>query len=253
MRQPTNTLILTELDSSLLNNPSNLLEYISQHNNNLIELIVLIKFSRILIICESSSIATDILNLLKSSPFNIRISYSLRDNKFNLNQSDLTINHLDQDMQYLELPSEAGSRRFLISPPLSPPAEWDHWDKVEEGPNQKTLYSPEELSHLLWERLGGFDSEFVRRFQGDEGIDQGGDLITNNGNNGISKRKVKLPSTAINIKREPELLFQDIKENGVPAIILDTTNNADIEYEDTTTTLIRPPTPLPKTSLPPPL
>lgn len=241
-RHPTNTLILTNLDKPSLTDPSHLLSYISNHNNNLVELILLTNLSRILIICESNTIATEIAHLLLQSPWShsIKISYSLRDNKFNLNQSDLTINQqVNQDMQYLELPCEAGSRRFLISPPLSPPPEWDHWDKVEEGPNQKTFYSPEELSHLLWERLGGFDGQFVRKYQGETA-------------NGDSESKRRIPTDAINIKREPELLFQDIEQSGVPAIILDTTNNADVEYEEETSG-IRPPTPLPKTSMPPPL
>ncbi|EGW30306.1 uncharacterized protein SPAPADRAFT_63157 [Spathaspora passalidarum NRRL Y-27907] len=215
MRRPTNTLILTKLPHSLLVDPQELLD---QLHGYLIEVIVLSRFQRILLICESATISQYIREILPKSFPDITISYSICDNAFKLNNHDRTVIDTQFDdmveKQYLELPSEKASRRFLISPPLSPPSGWDHWDKVEEGPNQQTVYSFEELSHLLWQRLGD-QEEVVTKVQG---VDR------------------------VNVKKEPELLFKDIEHIGVPAIILDSIDG-DISDE----TLI------PKTSLPPPL
>lgn len=82
------------------------------------------------------------------------------------------------------------------------PHDWDHWDKLEEGPNEKAIYSPEDLSSLLWERLGG---NMVRKYQDDS-----------------------------NQVRE-EVLYN---EEGVPAIVLDKSENEVLEEK------------LPKTSMP---
>ncbi|KAK7687376.1 hypothetical protein QCA50_009241 [Cerrena zonata] len=115
--------------------------------------------------------------------------------------------------QYLELPLELGSRRFLISPPLSPPAEWDHWDKVEEGPSDKT-FPTDELTNLLWERLE--DNDYTHHSK---------------------------DNLVVDLNMKPEVLFEDI-DNGVPAIVLDTVNN---RGPHTLSAKLRPP----KTSLPP--
>lgn len=84
------------------------------------------------------------------------------------------------------------------------PHDWDHWDKLEEGPNEKAIYSPEDLSSLLWERLG---DNMVRKYQDDS-----------------------------NQVRE-EVLYN---EEGVPAIVLDKSENDVLEEK------------LPKTSMPSP-
>lgn len=223
-RKPTNTLILTQVDESLLQDPTPLLEFLSA-NDHLLELVALPKFQRILLICESTGVATKINDLLKSSKWGFRITYSIKDNHLTITDHPECLPQEDK-IVYLELPSEVGSKRFLISPPLSPPAEWDHWDKVEDGPNNKAVYSPQELSHLLWERLGGFDSSDIRKYHGDE--------------EDVDEEEVVIMS-------ESEVLFKDI-DNGVPAIVLDTMNNR--QKGRPANTLVK--SAIPKTSMPPP-
>lgn len=227
IRDPTNTLILTNVSSQVLEDPSTLVDFLSTGNYTS-ELVALPKFGRILVICDTTQTSIDILHSLKQSTEwgHLGITYSVRDNHMNILGSDLDLfNGRIDEKDYLELPLEDGSRRFLISPPLSPPAEWDHWDKVEEGPNTKAVYSPQDLSHLLWERLGGLQSSDVRKYQEIEAEEAEYDIK--------------------DIDKEPEVLFEDI-ENGVPAIVLDTVNNKD---------KIRPSSskPIVKTSIPPPL
>lgn len=190
VRLPTNTLIITQANDDLLRDPQPLLHFLAEHEKNC-ELISLNRFGRILLICEDLNIARDILNLLKTSKeFNhIKVTYSIQDNEVGPKYE------VQKTVEYLELPSEDGSRRFLISPPLSPPAEWDHWDRAEEGPNKQAVYDPDELSHLLWERLGGVDSHEVRKYD----------------RKNEKKRDLKV---------EPQVLFEDIT-NGVPVIVLD--------------------------------
>lgn len=231
-RSPTNTLIVTNVAPAVLADPGDLLRFLANDNAFIIELVSLPKFGRILIICEAHSVATQILHLLQESLAwsLLKISYSIKDNNFTIMENDYinqhnTIKDLSIDdsapMEYLELPMEDGSRRFLISPPLSPPPEWDHWDKVEEGPNTKSVYSPQELSHLLWERLGGLTSNTVRKYQ-DESEEE---------------------TDEVDILNKPEVLFQDIK-NGVPAIILDTIDNSKVKKDENKTPLV-------KTAMPP--
>lgn len=192
IRSPTNTLIVTNVDKSTLESPQALASFLAS-DHQVMELVALPKFQRILVICETVDLSTHVLHSLKLSDdwHHLKITYSIKNNAMSIPQYDDIESHVD----YLELPLEVGSKRFLISPPLSPPAEWDHWDKVEEGPNSKAVYSPQDLSHLLWERLGGFESDQVRKYETEE------------------TKQLK-----------PEVLFEDI-DNGVPAIVLDTVNN----------------------------
>lgn len=227
IRNPTNTLILTNVASGTLNDPSPLVEFLSKKNYT-IELVALPKFGRILVICDITENSQEVLQSLKlSSEWGyLGITYSIRDNHWSILDSDADLFASKVDSKdYLELPLEDGSRRFLISPPLSPPAEWDHWDRVEEGPNSKSVYSPQDLSHLLWERLGGLQSSDVRKYQ-DEDIEE-------------NEYEIR------DMKTEPEVLFEDI-DNGVPAIVLDTVNN-----KNKSDALSKKP--IAKTSIPPPL
>lgn len=201
-RSPTNTLILTNTGDELLSSPQPLMGFLA-HDKEPAELVALPKFGRLLLVCESPAAAAHVKALLKASEWSyLRVSYSIKDNDMTtLEQPQL----VTQQMDYLELPLDIGSRRFLISPPLSPPAEWCHWDKVEDGPNKEAVHAPEELSHLLWERLGGFESSNVRKYNGEsDDEDQYGDNV--------------------DIQSAPEVLFEDI-DNGVPAIVLDTVKN----------------------------
>ncbi|KAI5956702.1 RCN1 [Candida jiufengensis] len=234
-RSPTNTLIITNLKDELLLNPHPLIDFISK-SSYLVELIVLSKLSRIVIICESIEISESLKNKLLKWDSSIKISFTIKDNKFDLKRSDLDKalqQEINTEINYLELPNDLDSKRFLISPPMSPQSEWNDWHKIEDGPNEKSIYSPEELSNLLWERLGGFESELVRKFQNDDN--------NNNENQSIQPEKEIDDNKFINYKIEPELLFKDV-ENGVPAIILDKSDNSKIN--DTI---------IPKTFMPPPI
>lgn len=223
-RNPTNTLILTQVDGGLLQNPTPLLEYLST-NGYIMELVALPKFQRILLICESSVVAQAINESLKSSQWNFKVTYSIKDNHLAITDHPELL-PTEDTILYLELPSEDGSKRFLISPPLSPPPEWDHWDKVEDGPHSKSVYSPQELSHLLWERLGGFDSSDFRKYQGEDDPVEGEETV---------------------VASEPEVLFKDI-DNGVPAIVLDTMSNREKRPSVTNSAFKSS---IPKTSMPP--
>lgn len=186
-RKPTNTLIVTNVDIHVLLEPQEVIKCLANHGF-VVELISLPKFQRLLVVCENTRVSSKVMSLLQEN-FDFKVTYSMKDlplavvygPEFASNEKD-----------YLELPLESESRRFLISPPLSPPAEWDHWDKVEEGPNQQAVYSPHELSHLLWERLGSTSN--VRKMHGG--------------------------AAPIDLDIEPMMLFENI-DNGVPAIILD--------------------------------
>lgn len=205
-RSPTNTLILTNTGDELLNRPQPLMGFLARDKAPA-ELVALPKFGRLLLVCESAAAAVNVRALLKASEWSyLRISYSLHDNHMTtLDESQLVM----EEVEYLELPLDVGSRRFLISPPLSPPAEWSHWDKVEEGPNKESVHAPEELSHLLWERLGGFGSSNVRKYHGESDDEDDDD-------------------DGIDLQAAPEVLFEDIN-NGVPAIVLDTVKNRNMK------------------------
>ncbi|ODV81780.1 uncharacterized protein CANTADRAFT_3853 [Suhomyces tanzawaensis NRRL Y-17324] len=213
-RSPTNSLIVTNVPPEILADPSQLAGFLAEANHP-IELVALNKLERIIIICETSEVATQVKDLLRLSPQwgAMRSTYSIKNNELGDSWlGDSKKNTLPQlesmlfpSTGYLELPQDAHTRRFVISPPLSPPAEWDLWDKVEDGPNQKAVYSPQELSHLLWERLGGFDSSKVRPYRENEDDDS--------------------ESGEVDIEGKSELLFENI-ENGSPAIVLDSVKHS---------------------------
>lgn len=210
-RSATNTLIITQVPDELLKCPKLLIEFLSKHEKNC-ELISLIKFGRILLICKDNVISQQVLHLLRTSePWSqFYTTYSIQDNEF---AAEIEV---EQQIDYLELPSEEGSKRFLISPPLSPPPEWEHWSKVEDGPNKQTMHNPQELSDLLWERLGGIESKQVRKYQD------------------TSRQR--------DLNIEPQVLFEDVSED-VPVILLD--------QVDPFESPLKPNKPVYKTQLPP--
>ncbi|OBA19037.1 hypothetical protein METBIDRAFT_47367 [Metschnikowia bicuspidata var. bicuspidata NRRL YB-4993] len=231
-RSPTNSLILTNLDASLEGNPEILARDLSYGNFN-VELVSLPRFGRIIIICMSAADATSVRDYLTEKlEIKALMSFSIRDNNLRLLDDSLWAVETN-DVHFLELPLEDGSRRFLILPPLSPHSEWNDFDKAEEGPNKKAVYSPNELTHLLWDRLGGFASSHVRKYQYDENAsDHESDLTEIRG----------CEDTVFDLENKPEILFQDI-ENGAPAIVIDRVNNQEKAG----------PGVLPKTAIPPPL
>lgn len=218
-RQPTNTIIVSRLTGALKNDPNVLVELLAAEGLK-VELISLPKFERYIIICGTPALAIYVRDYLASKlEKGVSFSFSIKDNHLQLLEDESWTLKAD-DTQFLELPLEEGSKRFLILPPLSPQNEWDDYDKVEDGPNEKAIYSPEELSHLLWDRFGGFESSHVRRYQEDESDEEEVELL--------------------DIKQQPEVLFENI-DNGVPAIVVDSVRNQKSR---------RTP-PLPKTAMPP--
>lgn len=216
-RPATNTLIVTKLSEDI-KDPAVLAHLLGSKELN-VELVHLPKFDRYIIICASATLASFVRDYLQSAlPKSVHIGFSIRDNDLSfLGDQNWALEQGQSD--YLELPSEEGSRRFLILPPLSPQTEWNDYNKVEDGPHPKAVYSPEELSHLLWDRFGGFDSSRVKRFQ-DESEDEDDE-------------------DTIDISSQPQILFENI-DNGVPAIVVDSVRNQQGK-----------PKPMPKTTMPP--
>lgn len=204
-RNPTNSLIIYRLDHQLLTDPNHLAHALASRNFNL-ELVYLQKFGRYILVCPSPTVASEVKEYLDCE---LReravINYSIRDNPSLTLQDHLWCLQSDP-MEYLELPLEEGTRRFLILPPLSPHTEWNDYHKTEEGPNKQSVYSPEELSHLLWDRLGGFDSDRVRKYQLDVTDDE-------------EDMEVKHFDIS-----NPQVLFEDIDKD-VPAIVVDSVRN----------------------------
>ena len=85
IRNPTNTLILTNVASGILNDPSPLVEFLSKKNYT-IELVALPKFGRILVICDITENSQEVLQSLKlSSEWGyLGITYSIRDNHWSI-------------------------------------------------------------------------------------------------------------------------------------------------------------------------
>lgn len=223
MRPATNTLIVTGLSDDIKDDPLVLARILSAHSLN-VELVHLPKFDRYLVVCATATLATYARDCLESElSSDVQITFSLQDNLLHMLGEHEWIS--EDKTGYLELPSEEGSRRFLILPPLSPQNEWNDYDKVEEGPHPKPVYSPEELSHLLWDRFGGFDSSTVRKFH-QESDSESEDIDDET-------------SGKIDISNQPQVLFENI-DNGVPAIVVDSVRN----QKDGSRAL-------PKTSMPP--
>lgn len=229
-RPPSNSLIITKLDPTLLENPTAIADLLAPRKFN-VELVFLPKFARYIIISVSPLVAAQIRDfLVQKLGSKAHVSYSIRDNRLEILDDDLWLLKTEKghSTAFLELPLEDGSRRFLILPPLSPHAEWDDYNKEEDGPNQKAVYSPQELSHLLWDRFGGFDSSKVRRF----------DIDSDNSEEGNTSEDDQ--KDYVDISTQPQVLFEDI-HNGVPAIVVDSVKNQKKGQNP----------PLPKTYMPP--
>lgn len=267
-RSPTNTIVLTNVSEQVLRDPSELMSFIAVAvPSTTLELVSLPLLSRIVLICRSKATSVQVKSLLDESAewASIRTSFSVADSAITNDESVLSeagalhandkgdnanddvSNPSEQTLSrnhstYLELPLEEGSRRFLISPPVSPPAGWNYWDKVEEGPNTKAVHSPEQLSHLLWERLGGLDGVTACKYREEtEGVQ------CNAGEIGEA-RPNPVPKEIVDISHGQEILFKDIHTN-VPAIMLDP---VDSETRDTSLHSTYKPTKcsIPKTAMP---
>ncbi|KAG7191494.1 uncharacterized protein KQ657_003089 [Scheffersomyces spartinae] len=137
---PSNTIIVTNISDELIRDPQPLVDFLLLYPYT-IKATSLFRFQRIILQCHSVEDAEKVFLLLLENFPQFTFTYSRIDN-----------NHDEVDS--LPLPDNSETRRFLISPPVSPPPEWDHWDKVEERPHSKPIHAPEELEHLLWMKLG---------------------------------------------------------------------------------------------------
>ncbi|CEP20538.1 RCN1 [Cyberlindnera jadinii] len=137
----SNTLIITGVSAEQLNDDA----FIARLHNVLVsalaqtesvQFIVLKSFKRILLIFqsrESSSLLIDKLKELGRAE-GFACGYALNDFSNNLGNN------------YLELPSD--SRMFLISPPASPPVDFNY-DATEEEPNKLQIYTHEDIQELF--------------------------------------------------------------------------------------------------------
>ena len=100
---------------------------------NPVQLITLKSFERLLVVCPDWEISEATLRLGKQqlAP-EFQFGYSLSDNK-------------DDTNDYLQVPK--GEKLFLISPPCSPPPEFDY-SRCEEAPNSFTLHRHPDQTHL---------------------------------------------------------------------------------------------------------
>lgn len=213
----TNTLIVTRIERRFLENPDIIARALAAGDFR-VELVCLPKFARFIIICTDQECAIHVKeHLVRTFGSQLHVLFSMRDNELRILRDELWA--LEEKKEYLELPLEESSRRFLILPPQSPQSGWNDYHRVEEGPNKQAVFSPDEISHLLWDRFGGFNSTQVSKFQ-DEGAD--------------------LDAEVLDISEQPEVLFKDIT-NDVPAIVVDSVKNRSRGE----------PTRLPRTSLPP--
>ena len=103
-RSPTNTLIITNLSDELLQDPHDLIDVIS-NTHDLVQLIILPKFGRFILICESSRVAQSMKDLLlRDSRWNfLRVSYSIKDNRFEINKQDLLDATAGEDYSQMNL------------------------------------------------------------------------------------------------------------------------------------------------------
>lgn len=239
-RDPTNTLIITKAEL-LMQEPQPLIDLL--YNNGLIaEMVTLPKLDRILVVCQTESLAQEASQLVKGEWPDLSVTYSF----LSLDQS---VEENNQNNQQLQVPEDTNARRFLILPPALPPPEWDHWHRVEEGPHPHAIYDPEDMAHMLWERLGGFDSSMVRRFRPDLALDLDLSLDADVDLDTNLAKYLRPPSKAQSLhdfKQHPEILFSGIKDN-MPAIMLDTVSGQQTERQEP----LQETRPFARTSLPP--
>ncbi|CCH45262.1 Calcipressin-like protein [Wickerhamomyces ciferrii] len=138
----TNTLILTGISLENLENnqfiadlQQEIVSKISNDDSDFVQFVVLKTFRRILIIFNNKVSSIDLYKHFKNSRNDFKAGYSLHDYaNFKIEDNSL------------ELPDN--SRMFLISPPASPPIDFDY-DREEEEPNKTQIYTHEELKEIF--------------------------------------------------------------------------------------------------------
>lgn len=130
----TNTLIISRIgdrtDEIVLHVEKVILKELS---NETVEVVVLKQLKRIILIFKDAAVAHTAIKFLKSGDYTIGFS-----------KISTSPDGSDRDA-YLKLPSN--TRMFLISPPASPPSEFDY-AKVEEEPNTNQSYTIHDIKQL---------------------------------------------------------------------------------------------------------
>lgn len=128
----TDTIIITSDKCDIVDNDNveriqvwlskNILRKFQINENEPLQLIILKRFKRILLICPSHDISQHVMDAPRALEMeNFNFSYSLQDGQRNLTK------------QYLKVPES--EKMFLISPPASPPPEFD-FSKCEDAPQR---------------------------------------------------------------------------------------------------------------------
>lgn len=136
----TNTLILAGIPLSQLEDN----EYINSlqqeiianiPNTDFVQFVILKTFKRIIIVFNNKTSGVKVHDYFKKTHSDFKTGFSLHDYaSFDINDN------------YLELPDN--SRMFLISPPASPPIDFNY-DQTEEEPNKLQIYTHEELNEIF--------------------------------------------------------------------------------------------------------
>lgn len=130
----TNTLIISRIgdktDEIVLHVEKVILKELP---NETVKVVVLKQLKRIILIFKDVVVAHTAVKFLKSPDYTIGFS-----------KMSTSTDGNDKDA-YLQLPSN--TRMFLISPPASPPSEFDY-EKVEEEPNTNQSYTIHDLKQL---------------------------------------------------------------------------------------------------------
>lgn len=279
-RAVTNTLLITDVPLAIWANPRELISLVAQVTKTAAEMVLLPKFGRILLICESEAVSSAVASAMRDcEKWNgLKLSYTLRNNKpcrsshrgaddsdspispehvksaDTLSQQHCSVGNIHDygdhsSAEFLELPLEEGLRRFLISPPASPPDDWNYWDKQEDHPHPKPVYAPEELTGLLWTRLGGTSSSLARKYR-----EADSEAIVNETSEiSLQPRVQFLPEgddEIVDFSAGTHILFQD-RNSDRPVIMIDYAKNRELGIEGRGMKSSPTPKVFPRTAMPP--
>lgn len=162
-------------------------------NTDLVQFIILKTFKRILIIFNNKQSSIKVYDHFKTTHDDFTTGYSLHDySSFDINDN------------YLELPDN--SRMFLISPPASPPIDFNY-DQVEEEPNRLQIYTHEELQEIMKDNNTDFENLVTENLK-----------KTKYSNNETSSSKRSIMDFA------KEIILNDSNDDSKPKIILNPIN-----------------------------
>jgi hypothetical protein len=135
----TNTLVLSGLEDELLKSSDFIKELqrkVISHVpcTDVIQFIILKSLKRVVLIFNNKDSASKLYSVFKKENKEFVTGFSLSDYNGDIQDN------------YLKLPEN--SRMFLISPPASPPSNFDY-DQEEEEPNKSQIYTHQEIQESL--------------------------------------------------------------------------------------------------------